>query len=96
MALAGAALHGKAPALARLIELGVDIDAYCPDGFHPHATALHHAVDSGSLPAVRVLVEAGAALDTRDRIYHGTPLGWAEHLGREEIAAYLRDEVARR
>lgn len=64
---------------------------YSPPGFHPHGTALHHAVDSGSLETVKVLVETGAGLGTKDRIYDGTPLDWAEHLQRTEIAAYLRE-----
>lgn len=89
IALVAAALNGKAGALATVLQLGVDIDAYST-GIHPHATALHHAVDSGSLDAVKVLVEAGAQLDTRDKIYNGTPLDWAEHEGRAEIADYLR------
>ena len=89
IALVAAALNGRAEALTRLLQLGVDIDAYST-GIHPHATAIHHAVDSGSLDAVKVLVEAGARLDTRDKIYNGTPLDWAEHLGRREIADYLR------
>lgn len=89
IALVAAALNGKAQALAKLLKLGVDIDAYSTD-IHPHATALHHAVDSGSLEAVKVLVEAGAKLDTRDKVYNGTPLDWAEHSGRNEIAEYLR------
>jgi peptide-methionine (S)-S-oxide reductase len=59
-AFAAAALYGNARALAILIGLGVDVNAYNPPGFHDHGTALHHAVDSGSLDAVRVLVEAGA------------------------------------
>lgn len=88
-ALAAAALYGRARILSTLIGPGVDVSAYSPAGFHPHATALHHAVDSGSLEAVKVLVEAGADLRARDRIHHGTPLDWAEHLGRAEIAAYL-------
>ncbi len=91
LALAAAALHGKAAALTRLIGLGADLDAYSPEGFHSHATALHHAVDSGSLEAVRGLVEAGASLTVRDRLHQGTPLDWAEYLGREEIAGYLRN-----
>ena len=90
LAFAAAALYGQAQALTRLITLGVDLNAYSPRGFHPHATALHHAVDSSSLEAVRVLVTAGADLGIRDRIYDGTPLDWAEHLERSEIAAYLR------
>jgi peptide-methionine (S)-S-oxide reductase len=58
---------------------------------YSHATALHHAVCSGSLDAVRVLVEAGAALDARDTIHAGTPLGWAEYGKHVEIAEYLRE-----
>jgi len=92
-ALAGAALYGQARAIALLIDLGVDLNAYSPDGFHPHGTALHHAVDSGSLDAVKVLVEAGAELGTRDRVHQGTPLNWAEYLKRTEISAYLRERA---
>jgi len=91
-ALAGAALYGRAETLAMLLEFGVDLNAYSPPGFRPHGTALHHAVDSGSLDAVKVLVEAGAELGTRDRVHQGTPLGWAEYLQRTEIAAYLREK----
>jgi peptide-methionine (S)-S-oxide reductase len=92
-ALAGAALYGEAQSLRSLIECGVDVNAYNPPGFHAHGAALHHAVDSGSLEAVQVLVAAGADLDQKDRLFHATPLGWAEYLGREEIAAFLRDAV---
>jgi peptide-methionine (S)-S-oxide reductase len=60
---------------------------------YSHATALHHAVSSGSLDAVKVLVEAGAALDATDTVYAGTPLGWAEFGNHPEIAAYLRKKA---
>ena len=93
IALVAAALNGRAKALAKLLQLGVDIDAYSTE-IHPHATAVHHAVDSGSLEAVKVLVAAGAKLDTRDKVYHGTPLDWAEHEGRLEIADYLRKRTS--
>jgi peptide-methionine (S)-S-oxide reductase len=89
-ALAGAALHGQAEILRLLIDRGVDLNAYNPPGFHAHGTALHHAVDSGSLEAVQVLVAAGADLGIQDRLYQGTPLGWAEYLNRPEIASFLR------
>ena len=88
-----AALKGKAEALATLLDLGVDLNAPSPD-LYSHATPLHHAVWSGSLAAVKVLVEAGAALDTRDSVHGGTPLGWAEYGKRAEIAAYLREKGA--
>jgi peptide-methionine (S)-S-oxide reductase len=96
LALAAAALYGSAETLRRLIDLGADVNAYGPAGFHPHATAVHHAVGSGSLDAVRALVEAGADLDAKDRSYQATPLGWAEHLGRTEIAKYLRERTSPR
>jgi peptide-methionine (S)-S-oxide reductase len=94
-ALILAALRGQADALAKLIGIGVDLHAPSAS-LHSHATALHHAVYSGSIDAVKVLVDAGAALDRRDAIYDGTPLDWAEHGKRVEIADYLRGQGARR
>jgi ankyrin repeat protein len=104
VALGLATLNGKAEALSRLLPLGVDLDAFT-SGFYSHATPLHHAVWSGSLAAVRVLVEAGAKLTTRDKGEGATPLGWAEYArtlparateGKQfrEIAAYLRERGA--
>jgi len=104
VALGLAALNGKAEALSKLLPLGVDLDAFT-SGFYSHATPLHHAVWSGSLDAVRVLVEAGANLTTRDKAEDATPLGWAEYAamgptaktqGKQfaEIAGYLRQRGA--
>ena len=89
-ALVAAALNGKPAAIRKLLALGVDVNARST-AIHKHGTPLHHAVDSGSVEAVTVLVEGGASLDARDRVYDGTPLDWAEYLGRTEIAAYLRN-----
>jgi hypothetical protein len=72
VALGLAALNGRAEALSRLLPLGVDLDAFT-SGFYSHATPLHHAVWSGSLAAVKVLVEAGAKLTTRDKAEDATP-----------------------
>src|SRR5262245_43034298 len=99
IALAAAAFNGKVEGLRLLVGLGADLDAMNP-GLQ-HAAPLHNAVSSGSLAAVRTLVEAGARLDTRDIGYRLTPLDWAEWHAREaarghdareysEIAAYLR------
>lgn len=99
-----AAKKGKAEALRRMLAFGINpttVSASNPS----RGTALHHAVWSGCLDAVRVLVDAGADLSGRDTIYGGTPLGWAtyaEHEQKEEsrrkeyaaIAAYLRDRGA--
>jgi ankyrin repeat protein len=92
-ALTLAALQGKADAARRLVGLGVDVNAVSPDRY-AHATPLHHAVSSGVLDAVMVLVEAGANLEAKDTAYGGTPLGWAEYAGNADrfasIAVYLR------
>jgi Ankyrin repeats (3 copies) len=90
LALTAAAFYGNARALEQLVRADIDVSAYSPKGFHPHATALHQAVFSGSLECVRLLVHAGARLDLPDRAYHATPLGWADYLEHPEIAAYLR------
>ena len=97
-----AALNGKAEALGRMLALGVDPTTVSTQNYS-HATALHHAVCSGSIDAVKVLVEAGADLTRRDTVYDATPLGWAAYYEQEqkdksrakqftEIAAYLREK----
>lgn len=91
-ALVLAALNGKADGLRLLLEHGADPNRPS-DGLYAHGTPLHHAVCSGRIEAVRVLVEAGASLDARDTVHGGTPLDWAqhyehEHAGRPRAAAY--------
>jgi ankyrin repeat protein len=85
-----AALIGKAAAVSKTISYGVDINKPSDDLFS-HGTPLHHAVWSGSLDTVKVLVNAGANLDAIDTAWNGTPLGWAEYGNRKEIAGYLKE-----
>jgi peptide-methionine (S)-S-oxide reductase len=98
------ALNGKAEALRRIIAIGVELNSPSVD-LYSHATALHHAVCSGSLEAVKILVETGAELGTKDRAWNATPLEWAEYYIREakeagagkqysDIAVYLREKSA--
>jgi Ankyrin repeats (3 copies) len=99
-----AAMNGQAEALSRMLALGMSATTVSARN-QSHATAVHHAVWSGSVEAVKVLVDAGADLTRRDSIYDGTPLDWAKH-GEEtdaarveqyrEIVAYLREHVLRR
>lgn len=98
------AMNGKAEALRRMLAMGMDPTTVSNQN-QSHASALHHAVYSGSLDAVKVLVEAGAELNRRDTIYDATPLGWASHgeQGKDdkshakqyrEITAYLHEKGA--
>src|SRR5262249_21375639 len=100
-----AALNGNAEALRRMLALGVDPTTISARN-QSHGTALHHAVWSRSLDAVRVLVEAGADINRRDTLHDGTPLGWAMYGEQEQkdesrakqyaaIAAYLYDRRGR-
>jgi peptide-methionine (S)-S-oxide reductase len=99
LAMVLAALNGKSAALRYLVRGGLDVNSPS-ESLYAHGTPLHHAVASGSLDAVQVLVEAGADVNAKDSAWDGTPLGWAEHYvgesagsGRRkqyaEIAAYL-------
>jgi hypothetical protein len=91
IALALASMHGHTRIVQLLLDAGADPNRYNPEGFHAHSTPLHQAVASGHAELVRLLVERGARLDARDRIYDGTPLGWALYGQRTEIAEYLRE-----
>jgi ankyrin repeat protein len=88
-ALALAAQLGHTEIVRLLLDAGEDPDRYNPDGNHSHSTPLHQAALVGHRGVVELLVERGARLDIKDTIWEGTPLGWAEHGGRAEIAAYL-------
>lgn len=94
VALIAAAFYGKPKTIALLMASGVDVNAYIKNGFHTHASPLHQAVSSGSLDAVKILVEAGANLDATDKIYNGTPLGWAIYMRTENNDENIRKKYA--
>jgi peptide-methionine (S)-S-oxide reductase len=83
-----AALNGKPKAVAKALAYGAEINKPSLH-LYSHGTPLHHAVCSGSLETVMVLVESGADLNAKDSIYDGTPLGWAEYTNHPTIAEYL-------
>ena len=82
MALSTAAYNAKLDGLRTLISQGADVNAY-NTGLEPHATPLHSAATSGSLAAVKMLVEAGARPETKDTWFQATPLDWASYYARE-------------
>jgi hypothetical protein len=87
-----AASRGRVDAVRRLVELGFDVNALGRGDVpveQPWSTALHHAAGDGNLPLARLLLELGADPTIRDARFDATPLGWAEHEGREELIALL-------
>lgn len=84
-ALVESAMLRETEILFALIDAGVDINARRDDG----ATALHQAAIDGDASLVDELIERGADLRLRDKIYDGTPAGWAFAGGHEELGNSL-------
>jgi ankyrin repeat protein len=93
-ALALAAQLGHVEVVRLLLDAEEDPNRYNPDGLHSHSTPLHQAVHANHTDIVKLLVERGARLDIRDKIYQGTPLGWSIHCQRPAIVEYLRKQGA--
>lgn len=91
-ALALSAQLGRTAVTRFLLESGEDPNRYNPEGFHAHSTPLHQAALAGDQETTELLVHHGARLDLRDKIYHSTPLGWAEWNGKTQVAVYLREK----
>jgi hypothetical protein len=82
-ALVPAAGLGRTSEVARLLS------SASPEERHG---ALALAAQLGHADVVRLLAERGARLDLRDKLWNGTPLGWARHanqLGAIELLASL-------
>ena len=90
-ALALAAQLGQGDVVRLLLDAGEDPNRYNPECMHSHSTPLHQAALAGHESAVRLLVERGARLDVRDKLWNGTPRGWAEHGKHPAIAEYLKN-----
>jgi DinB superfamily/Ankyrin repeats (many copies) len=83
--VARAGAEGRWGAVQLLVELGFDVNA------KGDRTALHDAAGAGDIEMVRLLVERGADTTVRDDLFNVSPFGWARHLGRGDVMAYLRE-----
>ena len=95
-ALALAAQLGHPDIVTLLVDAGEDPNRFNPPGTHAHTPPIHQAIAANHPEVVKVLVGKGARLDIKDTIYQATPLGWAEYLGKQDIADYLRARGAPR
>ena len=90
LALALSSQYGHVEAVRLMLDAGEDPNRFNPVGGHSHTTPLHQAALDGHLAVVKLLVERGARLDTKDILFGGTPAGWANHAGRREVEEYFR------
>jgi ankyrin repeat protein len=90
LALAVAAQYCRVKIVRILLDAGEDPNRYNPVRGHSHCTPLHQAAGYGSLELVKLLVERGARVDTKDVLWRGTPADWAHHVNKTENEAYLR------
>src|SRR3989442_1858777 len=74
-----AAHSGRPDALRRVIDLRIELNSPSPD-LSSHATPPHHALGSGSLEAVKVLVEAGAQPSTEGTALESKTPWWGPRL----------------
>jgi len=90
LALAVAAQYCRVEIVRILLDAGEDPNRYNPVRGHSHCTPLHQAAAYGTMELVNLLLEHGARPDIKDVLWKGTPAGWANHIGRTEMEAYLR------
>jgi hypothetical protein len=96
LALAMASQYGRVEIVRVLLDAGEDPNRYHPVGGHSHCTPLHQAALEGNIDLARLLVQRGARLDIKDVLWHATPADWAQHQGKTEVEAYLREMEAPR
>jgi ankyrin repeat protein len=89
-ALVFASLCGRTDVVRLLLDRGTHIDA-TPPGSHWTATALHAAAGQGQRAVVELLLERGADPSIKDVRFQSTALGWARHLGRDNVIDILTD-----
>jgi len=91
LALALSIQYGHVEVVRRLLDAGEDPNRFNPVGGHSHGTPLHHAAGEGNEAMVWLLLERGARVDVKDVLWHATPVEWAEHEGKSEVARLLRE-----
>jgi ankyrin repeat protein len=89
-ALVFASLCARLEGVRLLLDRGINIDA-TPPGSHWTATALHAAAGQGQRAVVELLLARGADPSIQDARYQPTPLGWATHMGKGDVAALLTE-----
>jgi ankyrin repeat protein len=88
-----AVINGRNEAARIALDAGADPSAFLP--VHAHSTALHQAAIDDNVQLVELLLARGARTDVADKLWNGTPLGWARHQGKVRSEALLLRHEAR-
>ncbi|HXM58309.1 MAG TPA: ankyrin repeat domain-containing protein [Candidatus Dormibacteraeota bacterium] len=91
-ALVWAAVNGHREMAAWLLDHGAGVNHRSTFGGPAHGegvTALHLAAQCGHAGIARLLLDRGADPTVEDAVHHGTPLSWARHFARHEVAGIL-------
>jgi peptide-methionine (S)-S-oxide reductase len=88
-----AVINGHTDTARIALDAGADVNAFLP--VHSHGTALHTAALGENVALIDLLLERGARLDTCDKLWDATPLGWAIHQNRPRARARLERAATR-
>jgi peptide-methionine (S)-S-oxide reductase len=91
-AFALAVINDRIEAARLTLDAGADVNAFLP--VHAHSTALHHAVIHDDTTLIELLLDRGARTDVRDKLWNGTPLGWARHEDKKRALSLLEGRAA--
>jgi Ankyrin repeats (3 copies) len=87
-----AVINANVEATRLTLAAGADVNAFLP--VHAHSTALHDAAGRDDVALIDLLLAHGARTDAHDKLWDGTPLGWAMHAGNSAAQAALEAHAA--
>ncbi|MEM8811248.1 MAG: ankyrin repeat domain-containing protein [Pseudomonadota bacterium] len=84
-----ATIKGRRLAVRWLLDHGATVNKKADFAYNKGQTALHSAAFADRPDILTDLIAAGGDLSLRDDAYQSTPLGWALHLNKPNVAAFL-------
>jgi hypothetical protein len=93
-ALIFACTNGRTQTALQLLDRGAQVNGLAQVAGTP-ISPLHGAAWAGWPETARALLAQGADVNLRDQTHNSSPIGWAEHCGRNEIRDLLLQDPAR-
>ncbi|MBV8192186.1 MAG: ankyrin repeat domain-containing protein [Alphaproteobacteria bacterium] len=86
-----AAINDRTEAVRLTLDAGADPNQPMP--VHTHCFALHQGALHDDVALLDLLLSRGARADLQDKLWGGTPLGWAIHQGKKRARAFLEEHL---